>query len=109
MKENTNTKMVSFISRTLFVGMFALFCISSCKKDHPVTDAGYNYFPNNIGHYCIYEVDSTVYDNFNHDTVHYRYEVKEVIESYFTDNMGRQAMRVERYKRPYIDTIPYNN
>ena len=81
----------------------------SCKKDQAVTeDAGYSYFPNEIGHYCIYEVDSTVYDDFNHDTLFYRYQIKELIESYFTDNEGRQAMRIERYKRPYIDSIPYD-
>lgn len=84
--------------------------VFSCKKDEPVPEnAGYNYFPNALGHYCIYEVDSTVYDPFQHDTDFYRYQVKEVIESYFTDNEGRQAMRVERYKRPYIDTVPYDS
>ncbi|MCX6312872.1 MAG: hypothetical protein NT084_14710 [Bacteroidetes bacterium] len=110
MKENTFKKVLSNFPQTLFVMLLAFLCISSCKKDEATTiDGGYSYFPNAIGHYCIYEVDSTIYDNFNHDTVLYRYQIKEVIESYFTDNMGRTAMRVERYKRPYIDTIAYAN
>lgn len=87
-----------------------VFVLYGCKKDSAVpTDAGYNYFPDQIGHYCIYDVDSTFYDDFNNDTVYYRYQVKELIESYFTDNEGRQAMRVERYKRLYNDTIPYDS
>jgi hypothetical protein len=94
---------------TSFLLAATFFLFSACKKDEKIPDAGYSYFPNNIGHWCIYEVDSTVYDGFDHDTTNYRYQVKEVIESYFTDNSGRQAMRVERYKRPYIDTIPYAN
>ena len=99
------------ISSQVFLAVAAVFFIfQSCKKDKPTTnDAGYSYFPDNVGHYCIYDVDSTVYDDFNHDTVNYKYQIKEVIESYFTDNQGRQAMRVERYKRPYIDTVPYDS
>lgn len=89
--------------------LLLLFLAVSCKKDEALPeDAGYSYFPNETGHFCIYEVDSTVYDDFNHDTDYYRYQVKEIIESYFTDNEGREAMRMERYKRPYIDTIPYD-
>lgn len=95
--------------RIWFVCAAAFFLISSCKKDEKIPDAGYSYFPDNIGHWCIYEVDSTFYNSFDNDTEYYRYQVKEVIESYFTDNSGRQAMRVERYKRPYIDSIPYEN
>jgi hypothetical protein len=107
MKKITKTK--AYLITSFSVMAFLFLCVSSCKKDKTVADAGYNYFPDNVGHYCIYEVDSTVYDSFNHDTTFYRYEVKEVIESHFTDNMGRDAMRIERYKRPYIDTIPYAN
>ncbi len=95
--------------RTLFVLTAVFFLVSACKKDEKVPDAGYSYFPDNIGHWCIYEVDSTYYNSFDNDTEVYRYQVKEVIESYYTDNSGRQAMRVERYKRPYIDSIPYEN
>ena len=95
--------------RIMFVLTAAFFLFTACKKDQKIPDTGYSYFPNNIGHWCIYEVDSTVYDDFQNDTFFYRYQVKEVVESYFTDNSGRQAMRIERYKRPYIDSIPYAN
>ncbi|MBI3511951.1 MAG: hypothetical protein HY064_14930 [Bacteroidetes bacterium] len=107
MKKNYKTIFI-FIPGTIIFFAMICFVFSDCKKDHQVPDAGYNYFPDAIGHWCIYEVDSTEYRDFFHDTVNTRYQVKEVIQSYFTDNQGRKAMRVERYKRPYIDTIPYN-
>ncbi|CAN5355918.1 hypothetical protein BH09BAC5_BH09BAC5_12770 [soil metagenome] len=106
---NCYLKYVHLSPRILFVLLSAFFLFHACKKDEKVPDAGYSYFPDNIGHWCIYEVDSTVYDDFNHDTVYYHYQIKEVIESYFTDNSGRKAMRVERYKRNYVDSIPYEN
>ena len=92
-------------SRLLFVLAGAFFLLNACRKDEKVPDAGYSYFPDNVGHWCIYDVDSTVYDSFSHDTLYYHYQVKEVIQSYYTDNSGRQAMRVERYKRMYNDTV----
>ncbi|HTL81669.1 MAG TPA: hypothetical protein VL651_08185 [Bacteroidia bacterium] len=99
----------SFRGNFSIISLFVfLFLIASCKKDNTEADPGYSYFPTDIGHWCIYEVDSTVYDPFNHDTTHYRYEVKELLQSTFTDNQGREAIRVERYKRPYIDTVPYD-
>lgn len=89
----------------LFVvaGVFSLF--TACRKDEKIPDAGYSYFPDNVGHWCIYDVDSTVYDEFAHDTLYYHYQVKEILQSNFTDNSGRQAIRVERYKRMYNDTV----
>lgn len=82
----------------------------ACKKEKntDINDLGYEYFPNEAGRYVIYDVDSIVYDDFENDTDYYKYELKEVIESIFTDNEGRQAQRIERYIRNYNDTIPYS-
>lgn len=107
--KNFTLKRMRLSPRTMFVCVAAFFLVTSCKKDEPIPDTGYSYFPDNIGHWCIYEVDSTFYNSFLNDTLNYRYQVKEVIESYFTDNSGRQAMRVERYKRMFNDTVPYAN
>ncbi|HLG02962.1 MAG TPA: hypothetical protein VI731_05165 [Bacteroidia bacterium] len=88
-------------------GSFLLF--QDCREEQLTNDPGYAYFPDNIGHYCIYEVDSTVFRPFYSDTVHIKFQLKEKIESWFIDNQGRRAMRVEQYKRPFSDTIPYEN
>jgi hypothetical protein len=96
------------IASSLMLATGLAFAFVSCRNDQEIPDGGYSYFPNEIGHYCVYEVDSAIYDDFEHDTDYFRYQVKEIVESYFTDNQGREAMRVERYKRPFIDSIPYS-
>ncbi len=78
-----------------------LFYIAGCKKDQPVPpiNYGYNYFPNNIGHWVVYHCDSIVYDAFNDNIYSYSYYLEEVINSYITDNSGRQTQLVYRYYR----------
>lgn len=83
----------------------------SCKKDPktvPTVDLGYNYFPEEVGSYIIYEVDSIAYDDKSNVRDTTRYLLKEVIESVFTDNSGRPTLRIERYKKMYNDSIPYD-
>ncbi|MEK6615464.1 MAG: hypothetical protein AABZ32_05045 [Bacteroidota bacterium] len=106
MKSSTSFYFFFFLS-FLFIGFFA------CKKDKSVestTDFGYNYFPDNTGHYIIYQVDSIHYDDVNlspHDTI--RYLLKELIASTFLDNSGRQTLRMERYYKFYNKNIPYDS
>jgi hypothetical protein len=73
---------------------------SACKKDEKISvDQGYDYFPLNVGHTVIYDVDSIVYDDFFQpvqiDT--FRFQIKEVVESAITDGQGRDAWRLERF------------
>jgi hypothetical protein len=82
---------------------------SSCEQDDAETDIGWGYFPTEIGHWVAYEIDSTVYDDFEGDTDVYRYQVKEVLESSFIDNQGRPTVRVERYRRNYDPAVPYDS
>ena len=92
--------------------LFSIFLISfyGCKKDKetPAVDLGYNYFPNEIGRYVIYQVDSISYNDFftpvKIDTAHF--QIKEVIESHFADNLGRESERIERYVRSN-DSLPW--
>ncbi|HTF04235.1 MAG TPA: hypothetical protein VK826_09415 [Bacteroidia bacterium] len=82
---------------------------TGCRDDEAETDIGYGYFPTQVGHWVVYEVDSTVYDDFEGDTDVYRYQIKELLESSFTDNEGRPAIRVERYKRWYDPNLSYDS
>lgn len=82
----------------IFIGFY------SCKKDAPSTavDIGYNYYPNNVGSWIIYDVDSIVWDDFNAPVIEidsFTYQIKEINESVFMDSEGRETMRIERYKR----------
>lgn len=89
-------------------------CFISCKKDTPTAtpDVGYSYFPNDAGRYIIYDVDSTVYDDFEHDTDIYKFLIKEKVASLYSDNSGRTTQRIERYRKIYdpnksYDLIPW--
>ncbi|MFI5164109.1 MAG: hypothetical protein ACHQHP_02560 [Bacteroidia bacterium] len=86
--------------------LFFFFCgtvFYSCKKDKQVTstDLGYNYYPNDVGHYVTYQVDSIWRDDKSnvHDTI--RYMLKELIAATFWDNSNRPTLRIERYYKFY--------
>ncbi len=84
----------------------------SCKKkDELPPDLGYNYFPNQVGKYVIYDVDSFYYNDFNVpltiDT--FKFQLKEKIQSTYLDNQNRTTLRLERYVRYYNPTIPYSS
>ncbi len=86
------------------------FALISCKKkieDPP--DVGYDYAPKTIGKYVIYDVDSTVYDDFKNDTTYYKYRIKEKLEEIYIDNQGRSAIKLVRYIKKYNDTVSYDN
>lgn len=86
-----------------------LCAVPGCRQDEVANDIGWGYFPTEIGHWVMYEVDSTVYDDFTGDTLIYRYQVKELLESQFIDNEGRLSIRVERYRRNYNPNLPYDS
>lgn len=84
--------------------------LQACKKDEPAEtiDLGYNYFPLKVGSELIYQVDSIGWLGYTYnntviphtveiDTLHF--EIKEIVEHFFTDNEGRNTARIERYKR----------
>lgn len=84
--------------------LFSLFVagiyFSSCKREFvPPEDVGYAYFPSNQGHWVLYDVDSTYYDEFYHTVNNFHFQIKEIIESDFYDNESRLTQRIERYKK----------
>jgi len=91
-----------FISMTRFC-LLAIFVLSlfSCTKKTEVfqTEALSEYVPLSTGKYITYRIDSTVFTNFGRATEIHSYQVKHVIESQITDNLGRPSYRVLRYLR----------
>lgn len=71
-------------------------CGCAEDPDYSVIDLGYDYFPNRVGSFIEYEVDSIHYD-IEIDTTHFY--LKEVIAEDFIDDEGNLATRVERYKK----------
>lgn len=89
----------------------AVVVLSSCKKDPStaeVPDLGYDYYPATAGSYIEYDIDSTAYTPLPVDTIYAKFRIKEVIEETFTDNQGRPALKIVRYKKNYSPTIPYS-
>lgn len=82
----------------------------ACKKDTviPPPDLGYNYYPGIIKSYIIYDVDSIVYRQVQGDTVKYKFQIKEVMDSLITDNENRPTIKLIRYRKNYNATIPYS-
>lgn len=73
---------------------------ASCKKDSsPAPDFGYDYYPVTAGSWIIYDVDSTFYNLFTHQTEFYSFQVKEHIDSILPDNAERAMVRIKRYYR----------
>ena len=97
--------------------LLILFCdLFSCKKDAAIPDMGYNYYPDKVGTYVVYDVDSFYYNGFNLNAVThfaeidtFKFQVKEKMESVYFDNQNRPTIRLERYKRYYNDSTPYNS
>jgi hypothetical protein len=83
---------IGYISIILTV-FAVLFGAQSCKKPTEV-DMGYDYFPQNEGHYVIYSVHEVLVD-IEKDT--FDYYIKAVIGDTITDNAGRIARKYERY------------
>ena len=54
----------------------------------------------------VYNVDSVSYNDFTGTVDSFHYQIKEYVESVFTDNSGRRSQRLERYIR-YSDTAAW--
>ena len=79
-----------------YIGIVVLLTFSSCEKEGEAEDFYYDYFPIEVGSYVTYDVKETIYDL---QVTPESYQLKELIESEFTDNLGRPSLRIERYKR----------
>jgi hypothetical protein len=84
----------------------AVFSFFSCtKKIEEYKTASINeYYPLAVGKYITYRLDSTVFSNFGLNTDVNSYQVKHLIESQITDNLGRPSYRVFLYLRDTAGT-----
>lgn len=92
---------------TLLIGILGfVIMIASCKKDSALDPGPWfeNYFPLEQGSYITYNCDSLVYNDFTNQVDTFRFLIKEYYESVFTDNAGRDAMRLERWKQEHPDS-----
>ena len=92
--------LMKYLKAAPILTVFTLLFFSSCKKETELpVDMGYKYFPVNTGHWVTYDVDSISYNDFTGQVDSFTFQIREVVESVFTDNEGRETQRLERYKR----------
>jgi hypothetical protein len=73
---------------------------TACRKDKPASlYFGYDYFPNNIGHWVEYNVDSISFRLLPIGSDTFNYQVKDVIDSFYTDNTGARTQVIQRFKK----------
>lgn len=87
---------------THIIAGLILVLLSGCyEEETDLPFIGYEYFPNEIGKYVEYKVDSTWQDDPVGQAAfrEAHYFLRELNESFFTDEENREAIRVERYAR----------
>ena len=97
-----NLKLFSGMKNYLLYILVLIFLIllSSCEKDSTIKEnLFYEYYPVEVGHWIMYDVDAVVYDDFTGSVDTFYYQVKEVFESSFTDDAGNETIRLERFVR----------
>ncbi len=97
------------IAGLFFISVILSAGFVSCKKEKdPGPDFGYNYFPEKVGSYVIYNVDSFYYYNTPTIIDTFKFQLKEKIQSTYPDNQNRTTLRLERYVRNYDPLVPYS-
>jgi hypothetical protein len=88
-----------------------LLATSCAKKEVPPVEPLYGaaYFPVHQGAFVVYDCDSTVYNDLPRDTITYKFRLKERIAGTFTDNEGKQALRMERFVKVFDQARPYDS
>jgi hypothetical protein len=93
-------KSTSFLFLALMMSVVTAMFIASCDDDTELpAEIDTGYFPLEVGSYIIYQVDSIVYDDFNDTVIERTLEVREIVESVFSDAGGGESYRIERQYR----------
>ena len=94
----------------LFLIALILVFFSCKKKTVPASeyDVGQDYYPQTIGKYVIYDVDSTYYQEIPYKKFVLKYRIKEKIEEAYTDPQGKPALRLVRYIKKFDSTKIYD-
>jgi len=92
---------LKYATLNAFIGLIGLLNLLSCKKqtESISVDLGYEYFPNTIGNYVIYQVDSLYYNDFTSTIDTFNFQMKEKITENFNDLSQRVTQRIERFYR----------
>jgi hypothetical protein len=82
----------------IVISSFLLFACDNINSNLPPPQDGGNFFYPTIGQSVVYDVEDTQYELTGKFTVK-TYQLKEVSASTFKDAEGKEALRIERYRR----------
>ncbi len=90
---------------SLWVLLLSIVVFQACKEDgSDQLELGYDYFPLEVGNYIVYKVDSTIYSAFAGTVDSSTVYLKELVESSFIDNEGRESYRIMLYFKSSLDS-----
>jgi hypothetical protein len=93
---------------TLFIAAsLAVFTSCTNEKEEFTTEKLEDYMPLAAGKYITYRLDSMVFTAFGTVTEIHKYQVKHVIDSRITDNLGRPSYRVYVYIRDSVNATSW--
>lgn len=118
MKSNPSLNIASLINNSklnykksiyAYTLSFSLFVFIGCTKNTETfqTEPLSNFYPQQVGKYYTYRLDSTVFTNFGRTETIRKYQVKHTIESQITDNLGRPSFRILRSIRDSAGLQPW--
>jgi hypothetical protein len=89
------------MTKSFWIFLSSLLFVFSCSKNEETVepDLGYGYAGLEVGKYVIYDVDSITYDDFDSSIDTASYQIKETVDSKFTDLGGEDAFKIVRYRR----------
>ena len=83
----------------LFLAVFTVFTMHSCKDETEEVVIDYSYFPTEMGKSLVYQVDSVIYDLFSNELYNRTNWVKEEIVKMDTDLSNRPRYHVHHYEK----------
>jgi len=87
------------IGLILIATIILVSCSKKKEEDYVEPYLGHDYAALEVGKYVVYDVDSFFYDDFNGMIDSSFYQIKEVIDSEFTDLEGDEAFKIIRYRK----------
>jgi hypothetical protein len=94
-------------SALLLAAVFSI-ALFSCKKetDNKYSEYSRAYFPLQIGHYVVYDVDTTLWDDFTQTKTLHHYQMRYTVSDTFRDNANRLSYGLDVHIRK-TDTVAW--
>ena len=94
------------------LSFIVIICFATCRKDRfedaENRDYGFGFYPAKSGGYKLYEGVQIVFNPFFNTTDTTLFLLREEYDTFFEDNLGRQALRIKHYTK-HPDSAVWEN